>query len=112
MRTFLSAMIDSFLCVSTELKSIINLTVFNSIMLNMYIKINNINRKNRAFRATFKWAILNNKLYYIPIPKTSVFCKIRRIRNSVWAKNRTCCCTIIIRSILFNWDINVIPSYF
>ena len=56
-------MIDSFLCVSTELKSIINLTVFNSIMLNMYIKINNINRKNRAFRATFKWAF-NCDIYY------------------------------------------------
>ena len=57
MRIFWSAMIDSFLCISTELKSIINLTVFNSIMLNMYIKINDINGKIGALCATFKWAV-------------------------------------------------------
>ena len=50
-------MIDSFLCISTELKSIINLIVFNSIMLNMHIKINDINGKIGALYATFKWAI-------------------------------------------------------
>lgn len=60
MRTFLSAMIGSFLCISTELKSIINLIVFNSIMLNTHIKINDINGKTGAFCATFKWAIGHN----------------------------------------------------
>ena len=61
MRTFLSAMIDSFLyAISIELKSIVVLIVFNSIILNAYIKINDINGKIGAFRATFKWANWGN----------------------------------------------------
>ena len=43
--------------ISIELKSIVNLIVFNSIILNAYIKINDINGRNGVFRATFKWAI-------------------------------------------------------
>ena len=42
---------------SIKLKSVVVLIVFNSIMLNTYIKINNINGKTGALRATFKWAI-------------------------------------------------------
>ena len=61
MRTFLSAMIDSFLyAISIELKSVVDLIVFNSIILNTYIKINDINGKIGALCATFKWAILDN----------------------------------------------------
>ena len=61
MRTFLSAMIDSFLyAISIELKSVVDLIVFNSIILNTYIKINDINGKIGALCATFKWALKNN----------------------------------------------------
>ena len=57
MRTFLSAMIDSFLhAINIELKSIAVLIVFNSIILNIYIKINDINGKIDELCATFKWA--------------------------------------------------------
>ena len=43
-----------------KLKSIVVLIVFNSIILNAYIKINDINGKIGAFRATFKWAFGDN----------------------------------------------------
>ena len=43
--------------ISIELKSIVVLIVFNSIILNAYIKINDINGKTGAFYATFKWAV-------------------------------------------------------
>lgn len=43
--------------ISIELKSIVVLIVFNSIILNAYIKINDINGKIDALRATFKWAV-------------------------------------------------------
>jgi hypothetical protein len=43
--------------VSIELKSIVVLIVFNSMILNAYIKINDINVEIDALRATFKWAI-------------------------------------------------------
>ena len=50
--------------ISIELKSIVVLIVFNSIILNAYIKINDINGKIGALCATFKWAI-NNNLWFI-----------------------------------------------
>lgn len=43
-----------------KLKSLIVLIVFNSIILNTHIKINDINGKTGAFCATFKWANLSN----------------------------------------------------
>jgi hypothetical protein len=43
--------------ISIELKSIISLIVFNFIILNAYIKINDINGKTGAFCAIFNWAI-------------------------------------------------------
>ena len=43
-----------------KLKNIVVLIVFNSIILNAYIKINDINGKNGVFCATFKWANLSN----------------------------------------------------
>ena len=48
--------------ISIELKSVVILIVFNSIILNAYIKINDINRKIDALRATFKWAIECNSI--------------------------------------------------
>ena len=42
---------------SIELKNVVDLIVFNSIILNTYIKINDINGKIDALRATFKWAL-------------------------------------------------------
>jgi hypothetical protein len=48
--------------ISIELKSIVVLIVFNSIILNAYIKINDINGKTGAFCATFKWALIDNLL--------------------------------------------------
>ena len=43
--------------ISIKLKSAVILIVFNFIILNAYIKINDINGKIGAFCATFKWAI-------------------------------------------------------
>nr|DAE27305.1 MAG TPA: hypothetical protein [virus sp. ct8MV80] len=43
-----------------KLKSIVVLIVFNSTILNAYIKINDINGKIGALCATFKWAIIYN----------------------------------------------------
>jgi hypothetical protein len=48
---------------SIKLKSIVVLIVFNSIMLNAYIKINDINGKIDALCATFKWAFGSNMLF-------------------------------------------------
>jgi len=47
--------------ISIELKSIVDLIVFNSIILNIHIKINDINGKIDALRATFNWAFENNQ---------------------------------------------------
>ena len=64
MRIFWSAMIDSFLyAISIELKSVVDLIIFNSIILNTYIKINDINGKIDTLRATFNWAIERNFSY-------------------------------------------------
>ena len=50
--------------INIELKSVVVLIVFNSMILNAYIKINDINGKIDALCATFKWAF-NCDIRYI-----------------------------------------------
>ena len=47
--------------ISIKLKSAVVLIVFNFIILNAYIKINDINGKIGALCATFKWAFSCNE---------------------------------------------------
>ena len=75
---------------SIELKSVVDLIVFNSIILNTYIKINDINGKIDALRATFNWAFKNNYLHIkISTPYSLGRRKVNKLRIHGWRHRPT-----------------------